>query len=159
MSFLAGNRKPRSAFQNRQVGVVNRPDPNSISEKRPPIVYIRSEEGEEGLVTYQIVKAPKEGVDQLSPVSQTHSTPNHSRATKYSNSCFEPDDVFLFPETGSQCASSSYEEVASPAILEKRNVPPENHQTAKLPQIPNARYSTDTKTNRSNRLKEESLVI
>lgn len=153
------NRKPRSAFQNRQVGVVNRPDPNSISEKRPPIVYIRSEEGEEGLVTYQIVKAPKEGVDQLSPVSQTHSTPNHSRATKYSNSCFEPDDVFLFPETGSQCASSSYEEVASPAILEKRNVPPENHQTAKLPQIPNARYSTDTKTNRSNTLKEESLVI
>lgn len=156
------NGKPRSnssVFQNRQVGVFNRPDPNSISEKRPPIVYIRSEGAQEGLVTYQIVKTQQEGVDQLSPVSQTHSTQNHTRATKYSNSCFEPDDVFLFPENGSQCASSNYEEVASPSILEQRNVLPENPQTTKLPQIPNPRCSADTKTNRSKRLNEDSLVI
>ncbi|CAE1138273.1 unnamed protein product [Acanthosepion pharaonis] len=60
------NGKPRlnsSAFQNRQVGVVNRPDPNSISEKRPPIVYIRSEGAQEGLsslVQPSLLSPPKD---------------------------------------------------------------------------------------------------
>lgn len=131
----------RSEFQDKTI-TANGQKPISTSPKRPPTVYIRSgetvdAEAYNGIVTYQIMKTQQEGVHQLTPISHQNTIPNHSNGQNaFNNDGFESDNAFLFPDTISQSPSTSYEEVASPRILEQaKALPPRpaeilnNHKT------------------------------
>ena len=152
-------------FQNRET-TLNGPNRNDHSPKRSPTVYIRSQEptdqsSYQGVVTYQIVKAQQGEVTQLSPISQTNSTPRHAQTAKeYTNSSFQPDDVFLFPETVSRSTSTGYEEIASPRVLEKAVVIPQRpNSNGMKPQHLHVRYNSDEGPSKSNVSKEDAFII